>query len=287
MTINLTTPVGRLIQGNLYAPNTKDAAGQLLTYKKGPKIGQPRVEYYFAVAIPKGAETHWSQTEWGQKIHKHAQEEYPKGQWQRPDFSWKITDGDSTEYNQGTPPRRWCDMTGFAGHWVLKFSCGYFTKVFNRNGSAELVEPNAINLGDWVQVNINISANNSEHKPGMYLNPYYIAFTAPGERITLGPAPSAVGFGEAPLPPGVSLIPPAGLPGTDAQVFTTPSLSVPAVPAPTAAPYPQILTAPVVAPAPTPVRTMTALANGLTYEQYKGAGWTDEQMINAGVMQLV
>lgn len=31
--------------------------------------------------------------------------------------------------------------------------------------------------------------------------------------------------------------------------------------------------------------TMTAAANGVTYEQYKDAGWSDEQMISGGVAQ--
>ena len=39
------------------------------------------------------------------------------------------------------------------------------------------------------------------------------------------------------------------------------------------------------APAPEiPQFTMTALANGLTREQYKAAGWTDEALIAAKMM---
>lgn len=38
--------------------------------------------------------------------------------------------------------------------------------------------------------------------------------------------------------------------------------------------------------APKPIKLeMTAAANGLTYEQYKESGWTDEQMITAGIAQ--
>lgn len=61
----------------------------------------------------------------------------------------------------------------------------------------------------------------------------------------------------------------------------------PAAPAPAAAtpaPAPQ---APPAAPAPAPTAglIMTAAANGMTYQQYKDAGWSDEQMIANGIAQ--
>ncbi len=279
MSSNFTSPVGRFVQGNLYTPNTTDVHNQPLVYKKGPKVGQPRVEYYFAVAIPKGAETHWNQTDWGQIIDRVSKEAWPQGQWQRPGFSWKVTDGDSTQFNEGTPPRRWCDMTGFAGNWVLKCTSSYFAKIYSADGKKELTEPNFVNLGDWVQVNINVVGNKAEQKPGVHLNPTMLAFRGYGERIVVGPSPTAVGFGQAPLPPGATVVPPSA--PMPVEVTPPPApVSTPVASAPPApAPYPQILDVP-----PAPVRTMTALAQGLTYEQYKAAGWTDEQLISGGLM---
>jgi len=58
-----------------------------------------------------------------------------------------------------------------------------------------------------------------------------------------------------------------------------PATTNPAPPSPPAAPD---------APAPpsAPAQLiMTAAANGMTYDQYKAAGWTDEQMISQGVAQ--
>lgn len=40
------------------------------------------------------------------------------------------------------------------------------------------------------------------------------------------------------------------------------------------------------APAPEPVKQMTEAAGGVTYDAYIASGWTDEQMIEAGVMIL-
>lgn len=76
----------------------------------------------------------------------------------------------------------------------------------------------------------------------------------------------------------------------DATATTAPA-AAPAAPvpaAPTAAPAP-VPSAPVAAPAPAPAPAapqfvMTAAANGLTREQYHAAGWTDEQLVQNGMM---
>ncbi len=273
MSKNLTTPVGRFVQGNLYTPSTVDVNNQPLVFKKGPNAGQPRVEYYYAIAIPKGDETHWNQTDWGKIIDAEARESWPHGQWQRNDFSWKITDGDSTMLNAGNPPRRWCDMTGFSGNWVLKCTSSYFAKIYNIDGSKELIEDNFVNLGDWVQININVVSNKSDTKPGLHLNPTMIAFTTYGERIVAGPSPTSVGFGQAPIPTAALSSPQGGL-----HTLAQEALLPPAPPAPPA-PYPQILSVP-----PAPVRTMLPAAQGMTYEQFKTSGWTDEQLLANGMM---
>jgi hypothetical protein len=264
MSETITTPVGRLVEGSLYKGNEFNAENQPLMFKTGPNAGKPRVDYYFAVAIPKGNETHWNQTEWGQTIYSVGKLAFPKGQYDRPDFSWKITDGDSTILNKAN--RRPCDKDGFPGNWVLKFSRSYAPKIYNADGSQLLQEEGYVNLGDYIQVHAVISGNESDKQPGVYLNHMMVAFSGYGERIILGPDPKTVGFGNSPLPAGASVTPHAAF----------------APPQEAPAPYPQILNVP---PAPAPkIPAMTAKANGITYEQYKQAGWTDEQMIAEGVL---
>lgn len=56
-----------------------------------------------------------------------------------------------------------------------------------------------------------------------------------------------------------------------------------AAPAP-AAPTPPTPPVPPASPAPSAVHQMTPAANGVTYEQYQGAGWSDVQLIEAGLM---
>jgi hypothetical protein len=280
MSETITTPVGRLVEGSLYKGNEFNAENQPLVFKTGKNAGQPRVDYYFALAIPKGNETHWNQTEWGKVIYNVGKVAFPKGQWERPDFSWKITDGDSTVLNKAN--RRPCDKEGFPGNWVLKFSRSFAPKIYNADGSQLITEENYVNLGDFMQVHALIAGNDSDKQPGVYLNHMMVAFSAYGERIVLGPDPKSVGFGNAPLPPGASATPPASFVppvqpvsyvACDDQGKVTSGVMPP--------PYPQILNVP-----PAPTRVMTPKANGITYEQYKQAGWTDEQMIAEGVLSI-
>ena len=98
--MELTTPLGRLVAGSLYKANDKDWQGNPLTTKTGANAGKSRSEFFFALAIPKGAEQHWSQTLWGQEIFNCACAGFPNGEPQRPDFAWKITDGDSQVPNK-------------------------------------------------------------------------------------------------------------------------------------------------------------------------------------------
>ena len=39
--LNLTTPVGRMVMGSLYTPETTDMLGKPLVVRSGPNAGQP------------------------------------------------------------------------------------------------------------------------------------------------------------------------------------------------------------------------------------------------------
>lgn len=281
--LDWTTPVGRLVGGSVYEPVTTDYEGRPLVGKD--KV-TPRVDYTFGVAIPKTAGvTHWSQEAWGAPIWKLANDEFKNGETQRHDFSSKIIDGDSQIPNKrGKKP---CDNEGYKGHWVVWFSGGYAPKVYNADGSQQIVEPNAIKRGYYVQVFGNTSDNKPSQTAGLYMNHTYVALSAYGEEISSAPDVSAAGFGAAPLPAGASTTPVAQFaPQPTASVPPAPPVATPPVapPAPpvAVAPNPAILNAGV-PPAPT-ARQMTALANGATYEQMIALGWTDAQLIQNGYM---
>lgn len=114
------------------------------------------------------------------------------------------------------------------------------------------------------------------------------------------PAPPAAGVAVPPTTPvpGATVAPPAP-PSPGVGVASAPSAppATPAAPAVYVQPNPGILTggvpgatvpgappAPPVAPAVAAGPQMTAAAGGMTYEQYRGAGWSDEQLRAQGLM---
>lgn len=296
---NITSPVGRIVMGSLYAPNTTDADGKPLVVKTGANAGQPRVNYFFALAIKKGAEPHWAHTPWGQIIWNIGNAAFPNVA-QSPAFAWKIEDGDSQIPN--TKGRKPCENEGWPGHWVLKFSGGFAPKVYQQEGSGyvQVTQPDFCKPGYFVEVAFSVEGNGSAQRPGLYLNHSMVCFRAYGQEITFGPDVASAGFGQSALPSGASATPMAGtipLPGAPAAVPGAPAAVPGAVPLPLApagsAPMPSA-PAPA-APAPTPVipnpnfaqipvHQMTALANGIPYQAYIDKGWTDAMLVQNGLM---
>jgi hypothetical protein len=273
---NFTTPVARMVMGSLYVPQTTDSKGDPLVYKTGVNKGKPRSEYFFRIAIPKGGESHWNQTEWGSKIWNIAHAAWPNGQTQAPAFAWKVIDGDSNVPAglNSTPPSSY---EGYPGNWVLTFTGGIRPQIVNHDGSKALLEDDAVYTGCYVQVAGNVAGNGSPQTPGVYLNHQAVAFSAHGERIDFNTIdPKTVGFGQGvTLPQGASKHPIAS------QGFTTPhSVSPPTSSATLATPPPHhgILTP------PAPTKTMTPKAGGHSYEAYVLQNWTDAQLIAEGLM---
>lgn len=299
--IDILFPPGRMVQGSVYKPNTTDADGKPLVVKSGPNAGQPRVDFFFAVAIPK-TQAHWANEvhpdarigDWGAKIWNHAHAQWPQGQAQRSDFAWKIEDGDSQIPNKKGMKN--CDREGYPGHWVIKFGGGYAPKIVNKEGTAAILEPDAIKCGYYVQVFGNVSSNESSQTAGIYMNHKIVALNGFGEEISYGPDPTQVGFGA--VAPGASAVPLGGMtppvPGVPASAPPVPGVA-PAAPVPTPAPNTGFVAGPASAPPPpgaaavappppaAPVRQMTAAATA-TYEAYIAGGWTDAQLIANGLM---
>lgn len=333
---NITTPIGRFVWGSMHEPQTKDADGNPLVIKNGPDAGKPTQRYSFGIAVKKSpGQTHWAQEPadwktnpelarlgeyWGAAIWAVGHAAFPNGQAQRPDFSWKVTDGDSTIPNKkGMKP---CDREGYAGHWVIAFSSSFAPRCVNNTGTGP-AEAKEIKPGHYIQVMGTVDSNESTQNPGVYVNHTYVAHSGFGKEIITGPDPSQVGFGGGPRPEGMSEMPvggafappaapsaapapaaaPAPLPAAPRPTAAPAPTSAPApAPAPTAAPAPVAVTphpgilnggagappAPVV-PAPVapaaPVRQMTAKAGGVTYEQFMATpGWTDELLRANGYM---
>lgn len=236
----VTTPVGRLVMGNLYEPRTTDMEGRPLVFKTGTKQGQPRADFFFAVAIPKGAEVsqphqhlNWIHTTWGAAIYQ-AGASFLAHAASLPTFAWKVQDGDSTVPNKAG--NILSQREGCKGCWVLFFAGTVPPRLCNADGSQQLTEPGAIKPGYYVQVCFTAVGNGSPQQPGVYLNPHAVALAGYGQEIFFGIDTKGVGFGQGvQLPAGASATPLAQL---NAPVMALPGASAAPLPGASAAMVP-------------------------------------------------
>lgn len=174
------TPVGRLVQGSVWALNTEDQEGKpLMTLD-----GKPKKQCFFALAIEK------QNPEWPaffSKLAQVAQGGYPQffdatGNCILQGFAWKVSDGDGIDANgkqNNTKP-------GWAGCWVVKFSSSFLPRCFEKGKYApqqQLQDERAVKNGFFVRVGGLMSANIGSKKPGVYLNADLVELNFVGEEI--------------------------------------------------------------------------------------------------------
>lgn len=304
---HFTTPPGRMVQGSLYKLFDKkdDNGNVVLSTKPGAGLGLPVQYCFFAVAIRKGPERHWAETPWGAHIWAAGHQGRPTAG-QEPTFAWKVSDGDSQIPNGND--RRPCDIEGFAGHWIVGFKCGWLLKGIHTlvgvppgSTAQQLMTADAINLGDFIQVNFSAEFNGStgpKGKPGVYINPHMVCLIGYGTRIVGGPDVASAGFG-GPMPVGATATPqgnfnpapavgaapppppPPGVPPGPNPMYAPPAASAGANPA-----YAGPAAAMPAPPPPSSQHVMLAAAQGRTYEQFmsSGQGWTDALLVQQGMM---
>lgn len=315
--VNFLTPIGRLVQGDCFEAQTKDGQGNPLIYTRGPKIGQPKINYFIAAAFAKN-DPAWPA--FRAILDSTARRDFPHlfpggGACTKPDFAFKVIDGDGVDDNHVQNNTK----EGFAGHWVIRFSTSYPPKCF----AAGKYQPheqlqaiggvNPIPKGYMIRVAGTVKGNDTTDKPGLYISHNMIEFAAVGPLITSGPSASAVfggGGGAAPVAGAPVLTAKAagqtyaGLIAagwTDATLLEhgmmLPPVAAPIIPPPPAAftPPPSIAPPPPAAAAPPPPVTphtgilsggpvLTAKAEGQTYAQLIQAGWTDALLLEHGMM---
>ena len=272
MTIQFTSPVGRLVQGDAFVPQTTDAQGAPRVIKTGANAGQPSPQYFLGVAFAK------HNPEWPAfraLIDGEARAGFPHlftgpdGACTHPAFSYKVIDGDGLD----TGGRAWSTREGFAGHWVVRFTSGFAPQVGTQTtpGQYRMIDAGELKCGDFIRVAGSIRGNDNAQRPGVYVGASLVERVAFGAPIVSGPS-MADAFGATPvgaLPAGASLTPVAA-PGP--------------IPAPPAPPAPPVAPAPPAPPAPPVARAMLPAAGATTYEGYLAAGWTDAQMVAAGYL---
>lgn len=274
----IMTPIGRIVQGDLYSGATTNKKGEPLTFRK---TGEPRIDYWHRLAIRKD-DPGWAQF-WAQ-VQQSGVAEWPGGEATRPGFAWKRVDGDAPENAQ---------KAGFPGCWVIKFSTGFDFKKYDKGCRGFKTD---IKRGDYITLLTQVKNNMSADTPGIILNILAVEFQAYGEEIV--GADYSQHFTAAPeqqLPVGASAVPVTSANTIPAQqaapVLPTPPVT-PAIPAQQAAP---VLPTPPAIPAPPappvqpatdflkpPEYNMTALAGGYSYQQMIDSGWKHDQLVAGG-----
>ena len=296
-----TSPTGRLLFGDVFRANTKDAAGNPLTNKQ---TGEPKIEYSIGVAFPKSdPET----AAFLQLVMTTAAagfpEMFPGGVCNRSTFSFKRIDGDSAVPNQsGKIPNQ---QKNYPGNWIFRFSTSFAPSAVDER-IQPIVEPAALQRGYYVRVAGTISPNNNQQYPGIYLSHSCVQRVGYGEVISVG-VDAAVAFAApAVLPPGASAAPVGSGP--------LPVAPPPAAYPPVAAPPPPPAPPPAAVPPPAPVPPAPAAAPALaplpgfggvapappppppagppqmkqgsshTYEQMIASGWTEATLREKGML---
>ena len=292
----LTTPPGRFVFGDLYEPETEDFDGNPLVIKSGADKGKATQLFVIGLAIPK-TQAHWgNEPGWGQAIWAAGHAAFPGGEAQRPDFSWKISDGDSTVI----PPKskskvRPCDREGWKGCWVLRLQSSFAPQIYNALTNPENPTPlndmDAVRPGYVIQV-VGTVKGNSGASPGVYLNHSAVGLRAYLPEIILRGVDVKGKFGGA-VPAGASTMPAAAtMPAIPAPASPAPPAAVPVplapMPAPAVAappvavvPAPSVVGVPVAprAPAAAPPPPAARPAHkGLPVDSYLATGWTIDQL---------
>lgn len=291
--IEFTSPVGRLVAGDLWTARTEDFQGNPLTVKTGPNAGQARQEYFVGLAIPK------NHPEWPAfyaLVVAAARQGFPNlfdaaGNCHRADFAFKITDGDSNVMNRNNS--RPCDKEGYPGNWVVSMSTSLGIKVVDQALKPIMPESKAVKRGDYIRIAGSIAPNGNPTNPGVFINPSFAQFSHQGDEIVSGPDAATV-FGSKPMPtppagavttpgPALQAMPSAPVTGNQSAVTATaPAISTPTqisapAPAPVAnvAPAPDFLNPAPAAPAPV-VEQFSYQGGVYTRDALRASGWTDD-----------
>jgi len=196
--VNLLTPVGRIVYESIFEPNTKDMKGKPLTARDG----SPRKEYVLKLAVEKTAP---GLKEFAAALKEYARNELGEDAPKHPGFSWKFEDGDKPKEGREIKSHS-------AGCLVFKFSSGYAPQIVKDAGRTSVLRE-ALKAGDYARVYCKVSPNketNPQGGLGLFLNLIIVEWVAFGDALSSGPdAESILSSSPVHLPEGASKTPSA------------------------------------------------------------------------------
>lgn len=242
----IVSPIGRIVEGDPWTAQEKDASGQLRVIKTGPNAGKPNPQFYIGLAVPKlvNGQNNQDFAAFYAFVDQVARTGWPNlfpngGPCIRQDFAWKIRDGDGFS-REGKPLK---DKPGFAGHWVISFASSFAPEVVVETSPgvyAAITDKELVKRGYYVRVGASISSNESTQTPGLYLNLEKLELKGKGEVINTGIS-AAQAFGQqaaGAIPEGMQALTaadlagaPAGFGGAPAGQVAQPGFPSPGAPA--------------------------------------------------------
>lgn len=266
--MEILLPEGRIVSGH---PMKEFVKKDFTTKQPIVKDGKEVTAITVGIAIPKGGVADWKQTSWGQQVVNAAQADpvkgWTNGETRRPDFSWKVIDGDSDIPNKsGNIP---CEQEGYAGNWVIFVETKIPYPCYH-NGHYQphecIQDSSQIKCGDYVSLYVSVVSNKPSQSPGVYWNPLLLSLDRVGEPI--------VAKESTPVYNAASVF-------ASRMAGAAPAPTAPVAPAPVV-PAHDLVTPPPVAPAPVEERYSYSGQTLTLAEWCKMPGWTEEMIKQHG-----
>lgn len=172
--------VGRLVYGHPMKMRDLTDDHDNIVYEQDGVT--PKKSLSFGVAMAKNGEQHWNQTPWGQLLWNTGLAQWPGGETNAQNFSWKVKDGDGFDGNGKSN----AEKDGWAGHWIISFSTRWTIPCFHHApGFPQIVNPDEMKTGDYVSVLADVTSNEATgtNTRGMYVTPKQVIFVRAGKEI--------------------------------------------------------------------------------------------------------
>lgn len=306
------SPKMRLLQGDAFTPSKVDMQGNPMVVKNGPNAGQPTQAFVLTCGIPKndpqaipyimklaGIAAKAKPALWPRGVvappanfpPQYVQTVAQLFGCTHPQFALKVQDGDGFDGNGKSNVGK----QGHAGHWIVKFSQPSAPEVYEEGKISPLqrvdidkAKHSLLKTGYYIKIGAQVSDNENDQRPGLYLNPKFVTIQHAGEEIRSGPSAEDIMGGGATIDhsatPGLTMTGAYTYESLKGSNWTDEQMIAAGHAVRAAAPPPPPPAPAAAAPPPPPVAPARVMLTGQNYEAMIGQGWTDALLIQHGHM---